>query len=291
MTPTFLLASLAMISGLSQQPPAPPPPLAEGSSVSAVADRVPPKQDTPVASWVVSIRSLHPATTTDPQHVAFALGVAHAGPYRANVQYQPSDSGRFGMIHAALGLRLLSKGSWKLAVDLEHTQARPVRRLAKGDGWELAGHDRHQVSLGTATILPADAPWLGLVQGVEVGGGRMQVWRLVSATSAERGRLSASPDPILESSASVGMVGLIVSHQLFWKLEGQSRLRLIGAGRSRGGEVPFAHLTAEWDVFRQVFQSARFGRGYLGVTGTHATSPRAATYFQNGVGIAFRLAF
>jgi hypothetical protein len=50
--------------------------------------------------------------------------------------------------------------------------------------------------------------------------------------------------------------------------------------------VPFAHATVEWDVTRQLFRGT-----FLGVSGTHATSPRAVTYFQNGIGLVFRAAF
>lgn len=285
---SFFLASLALVSGLSQNPSSHPPP-ADAAPVVVPAGAVVKQVDGRAPAWMVSLRSLYPVTTTDPQHVGVALGLAHSGAYRATVQYQPSDSGRFGSIHAALGMRVLSRAAWNVTLDLEHTQARPVRRLVKGAGWELAGHDRHQLSIGTATVHRTQAPWFGLVRAVEVGGGRMHVWRLVSAIAGD-GRLGESPDPILESSAPVAMVGLVMARPLFMGLQGETRLRLIGAGHSRGGEVPFAHLTAEWDVSRRVFQSSRW-TGLLGVTGNHATSPRAAAYFQNGVGLALRIAF
>ena len=118
----------------------------------------------------------------------------------------------------------------------------------------------------------------------------MHIWSLVSARAGED-RLSAAPDPILESSAPVGLFGLTVARPLFWGFEAQTRFRVIGAGHSRGGEVPFAHMTAEWDVTRQLFQSKKFGRAFLGLTGNHATSSRAVSYFQNGLGLAFRFAF
>jgi hypothetical protein len=283
---TSLLASLALVVGLQQLPP-----LAEAVPAESPASDAPSVQtEIPLPNWVISVRTLQPVTTTDPQHLGVTAGITHTGAYRANVQYQPADRGRFGMISATLGIRLLTRNSWQLAVDIEHTQARPVRRLIKASGWELAGHDRHQLSLGTATVQRNDAPWFGLVRAFEIGAGRMQVWRLVSA-SAGAARLSTSPDPILESAAPVGLLGVTLARQLFWGFEGHTRFRLIGAGRSRGGEVPFAHLTAEWDVTRQIFHAGRLGRGFLGLAGSHATSPRAATYFQNGVGLAFRLAF
>ena len=144
--------------------------------------------------------------------------------------------------------------------------------------------------MGTASIQWRDSHWLGLVNGLEVGTGRMHVWRLVSAR-AGAASLSESPDLILESSAPIGMLGLGMGRSLFWGIEGQARVRVIGAGRSKGGEVPFAHLTADWDVTRQLFRSKKLGRASLGLTGTHATSSRAVTYFQNGVGLVFRAAF
>lgn len=175
-------------------------------------------------------------------------------------------------------------------MDLEHAQARPVRRAFRGSGWELDFHERHQYSLGTASITWRDGLIFSLIDTLEVGAGRMHVWRLVSAR-AGAANLSESPDPILESSAPVGMLGLKLSTPLFWGLDARAHVRMIGAGNSPGGEVPFAHATVEWDVMRQLFQSKKFGRAALGVTGTHATSPRAVTYFQNGVGLVFRAAF
>jgi hypothetical protein len=282
MTLPLTLAAVALISGLSQNPPlaeaaAPPP------APVAQPDVQPP-------GWMISVRALTPATTTDPQHVAVALGLAHRGAYRAAVQYQPTETGRVGFIHASLGFRVLARETWQVALDFEHAQARPVRRGFIGSGWELDFHDRHQFSIGTASIQWRDPRFFGLVGGLEVGGGRMHVWRLVSAR-AGAANLSLSPDPILESAAPVGMLGLRLGRHLFWGLDGQARVRVMGAGRSRGGEVPFAHMTAEWDVMRQLFRSKKLGRATLGLTGTHATSPRAVTYFQNGVGLVFRAAF
>ena len=239
---------------------------------------------------MIAVRALTPATTTDPQHLALGVDLSHTGAYRASVQYQPTETGRVGFIHASIGVRVLARETWQVALDLEHAQARPVRRGFRGSGWDLDFHERHQVSMGAASIQWRDSQWLGLVNGFEVGTGRMHVWRLVSAR-AGAANLSESPDPILESSAPIGMLGLRMGRPLFWGIEGQARVRVIGAGRSRGGEVPFAHMTAEWDVTRQLFRSKMLGRASLGLTGTHATSPRAVTYFQNGVGLVFRAAF
>lgn len=280
MTWTLTLAALTLVSGLSQDPPLAedPPPV-----VASQADVHPP-------GWLFSIRAVAPVTTTDPQHVAAGVGLEHTGKYRMAFEYQPSEAGRLGMIHAALGARILTRDTWQLAVDLEHSQARPTRRLFQGSGWELQGHERHQLSMGTVSVNWRQRRIAGLISGVEAGYGRMQIWRFVSAR-ASNSLLNNSPDPILESWAPVGVLGVSATRGLFWGFEGRARLRLIGAGRSRGGEVPFAHLTTEWDVTRQVFQSKTFGRGSLGFVGNHATSTRAVSYFQNGVGLTFRLAF
>jgi hypothetical protein len=281
---TLTLAAFALISGLSQNPP-----LAEAAAPAAApAPALQPDVDPP--GWLISVRALAPATATDPQHLALGVGLSHSGAYRAAVQYQPTETGRVAFIHASLGVRVLARETWQVALDLEHAQARPVRRGFHGSGWDLDFHERHQFSMGTASIKWRDPKFFGLVGGLEVGAGKMHVWRLVSAR-AGAANLSVSPDPILESSAAVGMLGLRMGRALFWSIEGQARVRVIGAGRSRGGEVPFAHLTAEWDVTRQLFRSKKLGRASLGLTGTHATSRRAVTYFQNGVGLVFLAAF
>jgi hypothetical protein len=282
---TLTFAALALVSGLSQSPHHPDDPkLAPGSTSETQPESVHPP------AWLAALRLTGPVTTTDPQHVAVAVGLAHQGEYRASVQYQPTSSGRIGLIAASLGVRVMQRDTWDLAFDLEHSQARPVRRLFHGAGWELDGHERHQLSIGTASVRWQQRRFFGLVTGTEVGAGRMHIWRYVSA-QAGGSRLSPSPDPILESSAIVGLVGVRAAHRLFSGLDAQVRLRVIGAGRSRGGEVPFAHLTAEWDLARQVFRSHKFGRAFLGLTGNHATSSRAVSYFQNGLGLSFRLAF
>ena len=285
MTLTLTLAAVALISGLSQNPP-----LAEAVAPPAPVPAAAAQPDVQPPGWMISVRALTPVTTTDPQHLALAVGVAHSGAYRAAVEYQPTATGRVGFIQASLGVRVLARETWQVALDLEHAQARPIRRGFRGSGWDLDFHERHQSSIGTASVQWRDPQWLGLVDGLEVGAGRMHVWRLVSAR-AGAANLSLSPDPILESSAPVGMLGLRMGRSLFWGLDGRARVRVIGAGRSRGGEVPFAHMTAEWDVTRQLFRSKKLGRATLGLMGNHATSSRAVTYFQNGIGVVFRAAF
>jgi hypothetical protein len=280
MSLTLTLAALGLISGLSQNPP-----LAETTATPGAVPAPAAPSDARPPGWEIFVRALTPATTTDPQQVAVAAGLAHRGAYRAAVQYQPNDQGRFGFIDASLGFRVIGRDTWQLALDLEHAQARPIRRGFQGSGWELDFHDRHQVSMANATIDWRDGRLFSLIDGIEIGGGRMHVWRLVSAR-AGAANLSESPDPILESSAPVGMLGLKMSSPLFWGLNGHAHVRVIGAGRSKGGEVPFAHATVEWDVTRQLFRGT-----FLGVSGTHATSPRAVTYFQNGIGLVFRAAF
>lgn len=280
MTWTLILSALTVVAALNQHPP-----LAEDSSREPVA-----QSETRPPAWVVSMRAVGPITTTVPQHIAPGVGLAHNGAYRASVEYQPSKAGRLGMIRASLGLRALRRETWQVAIDVEHTQARPVRRLFQGSGWELQGHERHQLSLGAASIRWRERQVFGLVSGVEAGYGRMHIWRLVSARAGSD-ELSHSPDPVLESSAPVGMLGVSAARRLFFGLDAHARVRLIAAGRSRGGEVPFAHIATEWDVTREVFRSTTFGRGSFGLTGNHASSTRAASYFQNGLGFTFRVAF
>ena len=285
MASTLTLAAFALISVLSQNPP-----LAEATSAPAPAPAPAAQSDTRPPGWVIAVRALAPASDIDRPQAAFGVGLAHTGAYRAAVQYQPTPERRLGFIQASFGRRVLAHETWELALEIEHAQARPVRRAFLGSGWELDFHDRHQYSLGTASIAWRDGKFFSLIDAVEVGAGRMHVWRLVSARAGATA-LSESPDPILESSAPVGMVGLKLSSPLFWGLEGQAHVRAIGAGHSPGGEVPFAHATVDWSVTRRLFQSKKLGRAALGLTGTHATNPRAVTYFQNGVGFVFRAAF
>src|SRR5688572_685334 len=277
---TLTLAAFALITGITQNPP-----LAAATAAPAPAPAPATQSDTRPPAWVVSIRALAPTTSTDPEQVAVGVGMAHAGTYRAAVHYQPTPERRLGFIHASLGRRVLGRETWELALDLEHAQARPVRRAFSGTGWDLDFHERHQFSIGTASLTWREPKLFGLVTAIEVGAGRMHVWRRVSAR-AGADRLSSSPDTVLESSAPVAMLGLSVGRPLFWGLGAQARVRVIAAGDSPGGEVPFAHATVEWDVTRHLF-----GRATLGLTGTHASSPRAVTYFQNGVGFVFRAAF
>jgi len=103
--------------------------------------------------------------------------------------------------------------------------------------------------------------------------------------------LNAAPVAVLKTAAAVGMVGVRMSYPLRWGFDSEARVRVLGAGHSRGGVVPFGHATAEWELSRAVFSSNRYGRGRLGVTGSHATSARAATYYQNGVGLTLKIAF
>ncbi|HUR21245.1 MAG TPA: hypothetical protein VMZ90_10580 [Vicinamibacterales bacterium] len=285
MTFTLTLA-FALISGLSQHPPladAPTAPAAVAASPAPQSDARPPK-------WVISVRALAPATSTDPQKSRVVVGVAHAGAYRASLQYQDAQEHGVGFVQASLGVRVLARQTWELALDAEHAQARPVRRAFSGNGWELDFHERHQLSIGTASLTWREPKLFGLITALELGGGRMHVWRLVSAR-AGADSLSPSPDPILESSAPVGILGLTVERGLVWGFTARAHARAIGAGRSPGGEVPFAHATVDWEVTRQLFHSKKFGRAFAGLTGNHSTSPRAVTYFQNGLGFGFRLAF
>lgn len=257
---------------------------------SAFADDPPQARGDRAPAWQMSVRALTPVTTTDPQHVGVAVGVSRTGTYRAAILFQPSERGGLGMIHGALGLRLFDRAAWQLSVDLEHTQVRASRRLFVGTGWQLNGHDRQQVSLVTGTVRWRERRVWGLIRGVEAGAGRMQVWRLVSARAGSD-LLNSSPDPILESGAPVGMFGILAERSLMWGFAAEARVRVIGAGNSPGGEVPFAHLTAHWDVTRRIFGSAGSRRVEIGLSGSHATSPRAVSYYQNGLGLALRFAF
>jgi len=281
-----LLLALALLPGLPQAPAAPPP---QDDDPPAARPVVQEPTRRPLR-WQIAFRVATPMTTTDPQHVSTGVGLAYTGAYRTAFQYQPTEHGQLGMIRASAGFRLVKRQAWHLVFDLEHSQARPSRRLFRGTGWQLEGHERHQLSIAAVTLQAQERRWLGLVDSVEVGAGEMHLWRMVSAR-ADGAPLSPSRDPILESAAPVGIIGVRASRPLFLGLNGSAHLRLIGAGRSRGGEVPFAHMTAEWDVMRQLFRSPRFGRGVLGLSGHHATSSRAVSYFQHGLGLTFRLDF
>ncbi len=240
--------------------------------------------------WHLSVRVLTPVTPTDPQHIGVGVGLARTGTYRAAAHFQPAERGGLGMVHGALGLRVFDRSSWQLSVDLEHTQVRATRRLFVGVGWQLNAHDRQQVSLVTGVVQWREKRILGLIRGIEAGGGRMQVWRRVSARAGSD-VLNSSPDPILESGAPVGILGLLAERSLGWGFSAEARVRVIGAGHSPGGEVPFAHVTAHWDLTRPIFASTGARRMELGLSGSHASSPRAVSYYQNGLGLALRVVF
>jgi hypothetical protein len=276
MTFRVAIASVTLVSSICVPP--------------AFADDPPQARGDRVAAWQMSVRALTPVTTTDPQHIGVGVGVARTGTYRAAIHFQPSERGGLGMIHGALGLRVFNRATWQLALDLEHTQVRASRRLFVGTGWQLNGHDRQQVSLVTGTVRLQEKRVWGLIRGVEAGAGRMQVWRLVSARAGSN-MLNSSPDPILESGAPVGMFGVLAERSLMWGFAAEARVRVIGAGNSPGGEVPFAHLIAQWDLTRRIRGSAGSRRIEVGLSGSHATSPRAVSYYQNGLGLTLRVAF
>jgi len=155
------------------------------------------------------------------------------------------------------------------------TAALPAEVLYPGAIHPFQISPRSQVSLVTGNVRWTDKRW-GLIRGVEAGAGRMQVWRLVSARAGSS-LLNASPDPVLESGAPVGMVGIVAERSLWWGFAAEARVRLVAAGHSPGGEVPFAHVTAHWDLTRRVFGSAGSRRIEFGLSGSHATSPRAVS--------------
>ena len=283
MTLSVAIAALGLVSAMSQAP-----------SGTEAPPSTPVAQSAPVPSreWLVSARILAPTTTTDPKQVVGSLGMVREGAFRMAALYQPSNTGlgRLGVIHVSVGGRVLRRDTWQLSIDGEHSQARPVRRLFRGNGWDLDGHERYQLSIGVASLRWRERRFLGLVDEVELGFGRMHIWRGVSA-SVGKVTLNSLPAPILDSLAPVGVLGLRAGHRLIFGFEGQAHVRLIGAGHSRGGEVPFAHATIDWQVTRQLFRSKTFGNAFAGVSGNHATSPRAVSYFQNSLGAIFRLAF
>jgi hypothetical protein len=240
--------------------------------------------------WRISMRVAAPMTTTDPDHVAVGIGVARTGTLRLNANYQPSETTALGGIHASMGVRFLRRTNFDLAFDLDYNQVWADRRLFRGTGWQLEQHDRRRLSLGFMSAQFRERRFFGLVEGVELGAGRLYIRRLVSARAGAES-LNPQQEPILVSSGPVGMVGVRLARPLFWGLTGTGHVRVVGAGRSRGGELPFAHVTSEWVVTKQVFSSRRLGRGEFGLTGNHASSSRAATYFQNGLGLTLRIAF
>lgn len=250
----------------------------------------PSAQDLRTPLWQVEMRVAAPATTTDPQHIGVAIGAGRAGKLRLGARFQPQETSLVGFVHAAAGVRVHESARWTIAVDLEHSHVWAARRLYRVNGFQLEGHDRRQMSLAVVSAMATSTRWFGLVDGVEVGGGRMHIRRLV-AGRAGSSALNDDLVPVLESEAPVGVIGLRLSRRLPLGFQGQARARLVGAGNSPGGEVPFAHATVDWDVTRQIFRSGKYGTGRLGLAGNHATSARAATYYQNGIGVTLKIVF
>lgn len=275
-----LASALFLLSGVSAMPAA-----IDDPTLIAV-----PAQGETVARWHLSMRVSAPATTTDPQHVGVSLGVGRTGAYRAGFRYQPSETNVLGFMSGAVGLRLWSSATWTIAADAEHAGVWSARKLYQSGGFQFQEHDRRWITLGVVSAMASHRRWLGVIDGVEVGGGRMVIRESVAGRVGGT-QLNEAPVLVLKTAAAVGMVGLSLSRPLPWGLSGEARLRLIGAGRSRGGVVPFAHATFDWDLTRTVFSSRKYGQGRLGLNGNHATSSRAATYYQNGVGVALKIAF
>lgn len=261
-------------------------PLAAGDPSLVAA---PPRAEQ-AAAWQLAMRVAAPMTTTDPQHVGVSLGVGRAGAYRAALRYQPSETDALGFVSGTAGLRLLHNTNWTIAVDAEHARVWSARKLYESGGFQFQGHHRRWMTLGVISAISAERRWLGAIDGFEVGGGRMVIRESV-AGQIGGDRLNEEPVLVLKTAAAVGMVGVTLSRPLRWGFEGDARIRLIGAGRSRGGTVPFAHATAEWTISRTLFTSQKYGRGLLGLSGNHATSSKAAVYFQNGLGLSLRIAF
>src|SRR5688572_12820190 len=242
------------------------------------------------AAWQVTMSVAGPMTTTDPQHVGVSFDVARSGTARGRLRYQPAPTNPLGFVQAALGYRLVSSDRWTLAAGVEHAQVWSTRVLFRTPGFQFERHEQRWLNLGVMSATAPDRRWLGLIDSVEIGAGRMFIRDMAAGRDASA-ELNEEPVLILKSAATVGMLGVSLSRPLLFGFGGQVHLRVIGGGRSRGGEVPFAHLTADWDVTRRVFESKKFGRATFGLTGTNASSPRAVTYFQNGLGLRFRLAF
>jgi hypothetical protein len=274
-----LAAALLMVSGV---PSATAP--VDPSLLTA------PEQEEVGASWQLAMRVTGPLTTTDPQHVGFSFGVGRSGVVRTGLRYQPAETSALGFMHGTAGFRLVSSEHWTVAADVEHSHVWSSRKLYRTGGFQFEGHDRRWVTLGVLSVQMNQRRWFGLVDGFEVGAGRMAIRNMVAGRDGSV-ELNAEPVLILKSAAPVGMVGITLSRPLFWGLRGQARVRVIGAGNSRGGVVPFAHTVTEWEVSRALFSSSRYGRGELGLVGTHSTTARAATYYQNGVGISMKIAF
>lgn len=274
-----LAAALLMVSGVPASPGAGDPVLL-----------APPDVYESAPAWQLNIRVAGPLTTTDPQHVGVSLGVGRAGAYRMGVRYQPAETSALGFLHGTVGLRLVSTDRWTVAADAEHSHVWSSRRLYRSQGFQFEGHDRRWVTLGVVSARAHHRRFLGWIDGVELGVGRMVLRNMVAGRVGSTA-LNDEPVLVLKTAAPVGMAGLYVSRPLPWGLLGSARVRVIGAGNSRGGEVPFAHAVADWEVSRRIFTSRRYGRGELGLAGSHASSIRAATYYQNGVGLSLKIAF
>jgi len=275
-----LASALFLLSGVSAVPMTTDDP----SLIAA------PAQGERAAAWHLSMRVSAPATTTDPQHVGVSLGVGRTGAYRAGLRYQPSETDVLGFMSGAVGLRVWSSDTWTIAADAEHARVWSARRLYQSGGFQFQRHDRRWITLGVVSAMASHRRWLGVVDGFEVGGGRMVIRESV-AGRVGGDQLNEAPVLVLKTAAAVGMVGVSLSRPLRWGFSGDARLRVIGAGRSRGGVVPFAHATLDWDISRTVFSSRKYGQGRLGLSGNHASSSRAASYYQNGVGVALKIAF
>jgi hypothetical protein len=275
-----LVAALFMMSGPQAAP-------AVASAPSSVA--VQPQAERPTM-WHLAMRVTAPMTTTDPQHVGVSLGVGRAGFYRGAIRYQPSETEALGFVSGAAGLRLMQSEHWTIAVDAEHTRIWSARKLYESGGFQFQGHDRRWITLGVVSAMSSERRWAGVIDGFEVGGGRMVIRESV-AGRLDGDQLNADPVLVLKTAAAVGMMGVTLSRPLRWGFSGNARIRLIAAGRSRGGTVPFAQATAEWEIARTIFTSQKYGRGQLGVSGNHATSSKAAVYYQNGLGLSLRISF
>lgn len=275
-----LAAALFMVSGV---PAVTPPPVDPSLIAVHTQGELP-------AAWHISMRVAAPMTTTDPQHLGISLGVGRTGQYRAGFRYQPSETALLGFMSGAAGLRLWHSDKWTIAADAEHARVWSARKLYQSGGFQFQRHDRRWITLGVVSAMASHRRWLGVIDGFEVGGGRMVIREMVAGRVGSN-QLNDTPVLVLKTAAAVGMVGVSLSKPLRWGLSGDARVRLIGAGRSRGGVVPFAHATIDWAITRHIFSSRRYGRGELGLTGNHATSTRAATYYQNGLGVTLKIAF
>ena len=273
-----LAAAWVVMSSVAAAPPDP-------SLLAAPA-----QGDVRAAQWQLAMRVAGPVTTTDPNHIGIAIGVGRAGAYRLGMRYQPAESDLLGFMQGTVGFRVMESGRWTVAADVEHTHVWATRGLYRSGDFQFEAHDRRWLTLGVVSAMASDRRWLGVISGVEVGAGQLgvrdQVVGRIGSTA-----LNSAPVAVLKTTAAVGMVGVRMSYPLRWGFDSEARVRILGAGHSRGGVVPFSHATAEWELSRAVFSSSRYGRGRLGLTGSHATSTRAATYYQHGVGLTFKIAF